>query len=175
MALGQDQPINGTNHLVEKMVQIGTWFPYLKKIRSSKKKRDFWWPSYHLIAVVICDRMVDAHDFACAAPEDMVLLVKKLKDIIQTNNRTTVECLQTVKLSFQLVVLMVQLKPISIKNFIEDNFVDVLSESSKILSDLDNCLMLFDVNYLQVTKTDKPLVSLVKQAQKLLLKNKETR
>jgi hypothetical protein len=120
------------------------------------------------LAVVICNRMVDAHDFACAAPEDMASLVKKLKDIIQTNNTTTVECLQTVKLSCQLVVSMVQLKPICIKDFIEDNFMEVLSESSKILSDLDNCLMLFDVNYLQVTKTDKPLVSLVKQAQKLL-------
>lgn len=89
--------------------------------------------------VVICDRMVDAHDFTCADPEDMVSLVKKLKDtIIQTNNATTAECLGTVKLSCQLVVLMVQLKPTCIKDFIEDNFRDVLSASSKILTNLDN-------------------------------------
>jgi len=120
------------------------------------------------LAVLICNRMVDAHDFTCAAPQDMVSLVKKLKDIIQTNNATTVECLRTVKLTCQLVVSMVQLKPMCSKDFTDHNFKDALSESLKILSDLDNCLVFFDVDdHHQVTKTDKPLVSLVKQAQEL--------
>ncbi|CAN6361973.1 unnamed protein product [Urochloa humidicola] len=51
------------------------------------------------LATLICDRMVDAQDFTCAASEDtVVLLVAKLKEIIETNNDTTVECLSAVKL-----------------------------------------------------------------------------
>jgi hypothetical protein len=121
------------------------------------------------LTVAICDRMVDAHDFTCAAPHDTVFddLVKKLKDIIETRTNSTVECLRMVKLSCQLVVSIVQLKPSSVKVFIDHNFVDVLSKSSKSLSDLDNCLMLFDADYLQVKTADKPLVSLVKQAREL--------
>lgn len=121
------------------------------------------------LAVVICDGMVDEHGFSCAAPpQDMVPLVRKLKDIIQANNTTTVECLRTVKLTCKLVVSMAQLKPMCIKDFTEHNFMDVLLESLKTLSDLDNCLVLFEVdNHYQVTKTDKPLVSLVKKAHQL--------
>ncbi|RLN29719.1 uncharacterized protein C2845_PM05G00980 [Panicum miliaceum] len=124
------------------------------------------------LAVVICDRMVDEHDFTCAASGDMVLLVTKLKGIIETNNDTTVECLSTVKLSCQLIVSMVQLRPSCTQVFIEQNFKHLLSESSKSLSNLDNC-MLFDADYHQVTKTDMPLASLVKQAQECFDKAQE--
>ncbi|CAN6343996.1 unnamed protein product [Urochloa humidicola] len=117
------------------------------------------------LSVVICDRMVDAQDFTCATSEDMVvLLVTKLKEIIETNNYTTVECLSAVKLSCQIIISMVELQPSCIKLFMEHNFKHVLSGSLKSLSNLDNC-MLFDAEYHQVTKTDKPLSSLVKQAQ----------
>jgi len=52
---------------------------------------------------------------------------------------------------------MVQLKPMCSKDFTDHNFKDALSESLKILSDLDNCLVFFDVDdHHQVTKTDKP-------------------
>jgi len=51
--------------------------------------------------------------------------------------------------------------------------MDALSKPSKSLSDLDNCLMLFDASCHQVTKTDKPLASLVKQAQELFDKAQE--
>lgn len=143
------------------------------KDKEQQEEKDFLVALLSL-AVAICDRMVEAHDFTCAAPQDMVSLVKKLKEIIQTNNTATVECLRTVKLTCQLVVSMVQLKPMCIKDFTEHNFKDVLSESLKILSDLDNCLMLFDVDdHHQVTKTDKLLVSLVKQAQELFDKAQE--
>ena len=67
------------------------------------------------LAVSICDgTMVNAHDFIGAAPVDIVLLVIKLKEMIETNNDATVECLRVVKLSCQLVVSMVQLEPSSI-------------------------------------------------------------
>jgi len=47
------------------------------------------------LAVAICDgTMVNAHDFIGAAPVDIVLLVTKLKEMIETNNDATVECLQ---------------------------------------------------------------------------------
>lgn len=60
------------------------------------------------------------------------------------------------------------------KDFTEHKFKDVLSESLNILSDLDNCLMFFDVDgHHRVTKTDKPLASLVKQAQELFDKAQE--
>ena len=90
-------------------------------------------------------------------------LVRKLKDIIQANNNTTmVECLRTVKLTCKLVVSMAQLKPMCIKDFTEHNFMDLLLESLKTLSDLDNCLVLFEVDdHYQVTKTDNMYVCML--------------
>jgi hypothetical protein len=132
------------------------------------------------LAVVICDGMVDEHGFTCAAPKDMVSLVRKLKDIIlqpNNNNNNMFQCLRTVKLTCQLVISMAQLKPMCIKDFTEHDFMDVLSESFKTLSDLDNCLVLFEADdryQYQVTKTaDEPLVSLVKKAQQLFHKSND--
>nr|CAB3462700.1 unnamed protein product [Digitaria exilis] len=114
------------------------------------------------LAVAICDdRMVDAQNVTC----DMVSLVTKLKGIIETNNGATVQRLQIVKLSCQLAISLVQLMPNRINVFTEKGFKDVLSKSAlKSLSNLDNC-MLFDADYYQVTKTTKPLASLVKEAE----------
>lgn len=76
---------------------------------SSKDEKEFVVALLSL-AVAICDgMMVNAHDFIGAAPVDIVLLVTELKEKIETNNDATVECLQVVKLSCQLVVSMVQL------------------------------------------------------------------
>ncbi|CAM0148818.1 unnamed protein product [Urochloa decumbens] len=116
------------------------------------------------LAVVICDRMIDAQDFTSASGDMLVLLVTKLKEIIETNSDTTVEFLSAVKLSCQLIVSMLELQPSCIIVFMEHNFKHVLSGSLKSLSNLDTC-MLFDAEYHQVTRTDKPLASLVKQAQ----------
>jgi hypothetical protein len=121
------------------------------------------------LAVVLCDRMIDAQDFTRATSGDLVvLLVTKLKEIAESNKDTTVECLSAVKLSCQLIVSMVHLNPSCIKVFMEHNFKHVLTKALETLSDLDNCL-LFDADYHQVTKAEKPLASLVKQAQDLLL------
>jgi hypothetical protein len=120
------------------------------------------------LAVMLFDRMIDAQDFTRATSGDMVvLLVTKLKEITESNKDTTVECLSAVKLSCQLIVSMVHLNPSCIKVFMEHNFKHVLTKALETLSDLDNCL-LFDADYHQVTKTEKPLASLVKQAQDLL-------
>jgi hypothetical protein len=101
------------------------------------------------LAVVICDGMVDEHGFTCAAPKDMVSLVRKLEDIIlqaNNNNSNMFQCLRIVELTCQLVISMAQLKPMCIKDFTEHDFMDVLSESFKTLSDLDNCLVLFEAD-----------------------------
>lgn len=81
---------------------------------------------------------------------------------LQLHHKSIAVYLRTVKLTCKLVVSMAQLKPMCIKDFTEHNFMDLLLESLKTLSDLDNCLVLFEVDdHYQVTKTDNMYVCML--------------
>ncbi|EAY97184.1 hypothetical protein OsI_19105 [Oryza sativa Indica Group] len=118
------------------------------------------------LLVVICNKMVDAHVFCYVTSVDAAL-VKKLKKIIEANNKNTADCLRIVKLACQVVIAIIHLKPSCIKDFNGNHFDAVLSTALKNMSDIDNC-MLFAVQDCQITKPARTLSSLVKEAQGLL-------
>uniref|UniRef100_A0A0E0DNM8 Uncharacterized protein n=1 Tax=Oryza meridionalis TaxID=40149 RepID=A0A0E0DNM8_9ORYZ len=118
------------------------------------------------LLVVICNKMVDAHVFCYVTSVDAAL-VKKLKKIIEANNKNTADRLRIVKLACQVVIAIIHLKPSCIKDFNGNHFDAVLSTALKNMSDIDNC-MLFAVQDCQITKPARTLSSLVKEAQGLL-------
>ncbi|EEC78821.1 hypothetical protein OsI_19108 [Oryza sativa Indica Group] len=124
------------------------------------------------LLVVICDNLVDADLFSNVTSVNDEL-AKKLKKIIEANNENTADCLRIVKLTCQVVIAIIHLKPSSLKDFNESNFNDVVSTAFKNMSDIENC-MLFAVKDRQITKPAKTLSSLVKETQGLLHNAQET-
>lgn len=124
------------------------------------------------LLVVICDNLVDADLFSNVTSVNDEL-AKKLKKIIEANNENTADCLRIVKLTCQVVIAIIHLKPSSLKGFNESNFNDVVSTAFKNMSDIENC-MLFAVKDRQITKPAKTLSSLVKETQGLLHNAQET-
>uniref|UniRef100_A0A0D9WE88 Uncharacterized protein n=1 Tax=Leersia perrieri TaxID=77586 RepID=A0A0D9WE88_9ORYZ len=123
------------------------------------------------ILVVICHKLVqNVHSDVISVNE---ALVKKLNKIIDTNNENTADCLGIAKLACQVVVALIQLKPSCLKDFQENNFLDVLHKALKKMSDIDTC-MLFAVKDHELTKPTRTLSSLVKDARKLLKRTQET-
>ncbi|XP_066393041.1 uncharacterized protein [Miscanthus floridulus] len=119
------------------------------------------------LAVVICnENMISKEDFACATPRDGAV-AKKLKEILQVNKQSTAQCLRIVKLTCQVVIVMVEVKPSCIAHFNEHNFKGTLAEALETMSEVDDC-MLFAGNECEVIKPARSLTSLVKEAHELL-------
>ncbi|CAD6221647.1 unnamed protein product [Miscanthus lutarioriparius] len=121
------------------------------------------------LAVVICnENMISKEDFACATatPRDGAV-AKKLKEILQVNKQSTAQCLRIVKLTCQVVIVMIEVKPSCIAHFNEHNFKGTLAEALETMSEVDDC-MLFAGNECEVIKPARSLTSLVKEAHELL-------
>ena len=119
------------------------------------------------LAVVICnENMISKEDFACATPQDGAV-AKKLKEILQVNKQSTAQCLRIVKLTCQVVIVMIEVKPSCIAHFNEHNFKGTLAEALETMSEVDDC-MLFAGNECEVIKPARSLTSLVKEAHELL-------
>nr|CAB3451760.1 unnamed protein product [Digitaria exilis] len=121
------------------------------------------------VAVVMCnENVISKEDFAHANTEDTAL-VKKLKEVLESNKHSTAECLRVVKLTCQLVIAIIQAKPNCIQLFDEQNFKEALTEALDTMSEIDGC-MLFSGNgyHREGIKPARSLAPLVKEAQQLL-------
>ncbi|CAL5091934.1 unnamed protein product [Urochloa decumbens] len=124
------------------------------------------------LAVVMCnENVISREDFAHGIHEDGTL-EEKLVDILKANKHSTSECLRVVKLTCQVVIAMVQVKPSCINHFNGHNLRGTLADALKTMSEVDDC-MLFVGNDREVIKPERSLASLVKEAQELLDKAQE--
>ncbi|CAO1939943.1 unnamed protein product [Urochloa humidicola] len=122
-----------------------------------------------LLAVVMCNENVASiEDFARGARilEDAAL-EEKLVEILKANKHSTAECLRVVKLTCQVVIAMVQVKPICIQRFNGLKLRGTLAQAFKTMSEVDDC-MLFVGNDRGVIKPVRSLASLVKEVELLL-------
>jgi predicted histidine transporter YuiF (NhaC family) len=85
-------------------------------------------------------------------------------NIIESNSSAEADCLGVVKLACQVVIAVIQAKPICVKDLNEDDFNRVMSEALASMSDLDYC-MVFASNDGDIAKPNRSLQSLVKEAQ----------
>jgi len=119
------------------------------------------------LAVVICnENVINKEDSVDASPKD-ASLVKKLKEILQSNKRRSASCLMIVKLICQVVIAMTKVKHSCMEQFNEHNFTEALAEVLETMSEVDDC-MLFARNDREVIKPARSLSCLVKEAQQLL-------
>nr|CAB3455535.1 unnamed protein product [Digitaria exilis] len=121
------------------------------------------------VAVVMCnENVISKKDFAHANTEDTAL-VKKLKEVLESNKHSTAECLRVVKLTCQLVIAMIQAKPSCIQLFDEQNFKEALTEALDTMSEIDSCMLFAGNGYdREGIKPARSLAPLVKEAQQLL-------
>jgi hypothetical protein len=80
------------------------------------------------LTVVICDKLIDKDDLNHV---DIIgaKLVQKLMNIIESNSSAEADCLGVVKLACQVVIAVIQAKPICVKDLNEDDFNRVMSEA----------------------------------------------
>jgi hypothetical protein len=117
------------------------------------------------LTVVICDKLIDKDDLNHVDIID-AKLVQKLMNIIESNSSAEADCLGVVKLACQVVIAVIQAKPICVKDLNEDDFNRVMSEALASMSDLDYCTV-FASNDGDIAKPNRSLQSLVKEAQEL--------
>jgi SMC interacting uncharacterized protein involved in chromosome segregation len=90
--------------------------PLIQEIEKQSEERKFL-AAILSVAVVICNKnVISEEDFARATPEDAAL-VEKLKEILKLNKHSTTECFRVVKLTCQMVIAMIQVKPMSHPTF----------------------------------------------------------
>lgn len=124
------------------------------------------------VVVVMCNKnVISNEDFAHASSEDAAL-VKKLKEVIESNKNSTAECLRMVKLTCQVVIAMIQAKPNCIQHFNEHKLKEALTEALDSMSEIDDC-MLFAGNDREAIMPERSLASLVKEAREKLLETAE--
>ncbi|CAL5091936.1 unnamed protein product [Urochloa decumbens] len=141
--------------------------PLIQGIEKQSEERKFMAAMLSLAVVIYNENVISKEEFARAIPED-ASLVKKLMEILKLNNQSMAECLRIVKLTCQVVIAMVQVKPSCIQHFNEHNFKEALTEALETMSDVNDC-MLFAGNDRELIKPlTSSLASLVKEAQKLL-------
>ncbi|CAL5091938.1 unnamed protein product [Urochloa decumbens] len=120
------------------------------------------------LAVAICNGgFVSREDFARATPADE-MLAKKLKEILNANRHCTAECLKVVKLTCQVVVAIIRVKPSCIQRFNEHNLEGTLAEALETMSEVDDCMLFTAGNDRELVKPARSLASLVKEARELL-------
>jgi predicted histidine transporter YuiF (NhaC family) len=117
------------------------------------------------LTVVICNKLMDKDDLNHVDIIDAEL-VQKLMNIIESNSSAAADCLGVVKLACQVVIAVIQAKPICVEDLNEDDFNRVMSEALAAMSDLDFC-MVFASNDGDIAKPNRSLQSLVKEAQEL--------
>ncbi|CAL5034445.1 unnamed protein product [Urochloa decumbens] len=119
------------------------------------------------LAVVMCnENVVSKEDFSQGIHEDGTL-EEKLVEILKASKHSTAECLRVVKLTCQVVIAMVQVKPSCIQHFNGHNLEEALTAALETMSEVDDC-MLFVGNDREVIKPERSLASLVKETQQLL-------
>ncbi|CAL5077790.1 unnamed protein product [Urochloa decumbens] len=134
------------------------------------EERNFLAAMLSLAVVMYNENVVSREDFADGIHEALVV---KLVKILKANKHSTSECLRVVKLTCQVVIAMVQVKPSCINHFNGHNLRGTLAEASKTMSEVDDC-MLFVGNDREVIKpAERSLASLVKEAEELLDKAQE--
>jgi hypothetical protein len=110
------------------------------------------------LTVVICNKLMDKDDLNHVDIIDAEL-VQKLMNIIESNSSAAADCLGVVKLACQVVIAVIQAKPICVEDLNEDDF-------NRVMSDLD-FYMVFASNDGDIAKPNRSLQSLVKEAQEL--------
>jgi hypothetical protein len=110
------------------------------------------------LTVVICNKLMDKDDLNHVDIIDAEL-VQKLMNLIESNSSAAADCLGVVKLACQVVIAVIQAKPICVEDLNEDDF-------NRVMSDLDFC-MVFASNDGDIAKPNRSLQSLVKEAQEL--------
>jgi uncharacterized linocin/CFP29 family protein len=119
------------------------------------------------LAVVIWNENVIIKEDSVRATIKDASLVKKLKEILESNKRRSAECLMIVKLICQVVIAMTKIKHSCIEQFNEHNFTEALTKALETISEVDDC-MLFTGNDCEVIKPARSLSCHVKEAQELL-------
>ncbi|CAL4911499.1 unnamed protein product [Urochloa decumbens] len=123
------------------------------------------------LTLVIYDKLISADDF-----DDVVqkkapghgTFAAKLKTIVNENCESTADCLSIVKLCGQIALSMMRRNQYT-SHFKDQGFVESLSESSKVLSSIESC-MLFAEKYFERKKIVRPLISdIEKEARKSLI------
>ncbi|CAO1939354.1 unnamed protein product [Urochloa humidicola] len=140
--------------------------PLIQGIEKQSEERKFMAAMLSIALVTYNENVISKEEFARAIPED-ASLVKNLVEILKLNKHSTAECLRIVKLTCQVVITMVQVKPSCIQHFNEHNFKEAMTEVLETMSEVDDC-MLFAGNDRELIKPVTSLASLVKEAQKLL-------
>ena len=140
--------------------------PPIQENEKQSEERNFMAAMLSLAVVICNENMISKEDFACATPRDGAV-AKKLKEILQVNKQSTAQCLRIVKLTCQVVIVMIEVKPSCIAHFNEHNFKGTLAEALETMSEVDDC-MLFAGNECEVIKPARSLTSLVKEAHELL-------
>ncbi|KAL6868247.1 hypothetical protein ACP4OV_015092 [Aristida adscensionis] len=127
------------------------------------------------LILVICDKLKNSPaDFDDAVQNNAIghgEFVRKLKVIVKENCQAAAASLRIVKLCSQISVSLMQREPPHnhyTEHFKVHEFVNSLSEASKIMSGIEIC-MLFSGDDIRVKKIARPLLSdLVKQAKNLV-------
>jgi len=86
------------------------------------------------VAAAMCVvNVTSEQDFTPPSPEDEAL-AKKLMEILEVNKRSTAEFFRILKVTYQVVIPMIQAVPSCIKYFNEQNFKEALTEILKTMN-----------------------------------------
>ena len=86
------------------------------------------------VAAAMCVvNVTSEQDFTRPSPEDEAL-AKKLMEILEVNKRSTAEFFRILKVTYQVVIPMIQAVPSCIKYFNEQNFKEALTEILKTMN-----------------------------------------
>ena len=112
------------------------------------------------LTLVIYDKLISTDDFEDAVQNEGLgngEFVVKLKTILEENCKETVPSLRIVKLCGQIAASMMSRNQYT-EQFKNQGFVDSLSETTKIMSNLESCILFAETD-IQLKKIAAPLLS----------------
>lgn len=87
------------------------------------------------VAAAMCVvNVTSEQDFTRPSPDEDETLAKKLMEILEVNKRSTAEFFRILKVTYQVVIPMIQAVPSCIKYFNEQNFKEALTEILKTMN-----------------------------------------
>lgn len=122
------------------------------------------------LTLVIYDKLISTDDFEDAVQKEGLgngEFVVKLKTILEENCKETVPSLRIVKLCGQIAASMMSRNQYT-EQFKNQGFVDSLSETTKIMSNLESCILFADTDP-QLKKIATPLLSELEKEALLLV------
>ncbi|KAL6868244.1 hypothetical protein ACP4OV_015089 [Aristida adscensionis] len=119
------------------------------------------------LMLVICDNSLDDFDKVVEEKLGHNAFVAKLKTIVENCHATAAGCLRIVKLCGQIAISIMQRNQF-MEHFKNQEFIKSLSEPSKIMSNLESCVLYAGSDF-RLKKTFRPLLIDIEEKAGLLV------